>query len=636
MAGDRSRFPGYPLVLIVGFAAIVRIAHVWAINRAPFADVLIGDARAYDAWARELAGGEWLGEDVFYQAPLYPYFVGGIYKVFGTDPGWVRLAQAVLGSIACGLVALAGKCWFGVRSGVAAGAIAAVYAPAVFFDGLIQKSALDFFFMSALLLVLGRSRGTRESPWAFLSGVVLGAFCLTRENALLMVPWIALWFLVRASQGQRIRALTRAALFAAGLAIVLLPVGGRNYVVGGEFVLTTMQSGTNLWFGNNPEATGRHRPLREGREMPEFERADATAIAEAETGRRLTAREVSAWWRDRALEWIRSHPSDWLRLMARKTLIVWNRFELPDTESIQLHADASILLRTLNRVPAFGLVAPLAAVGIVLQRRRWRELWLLYGMLVVFTGAIALFYVFARYRFPLVPLLLLFAGVALTRGAEVIRDGPVKERLAAGVALAIALPLVWVPVVPNADPRPLDWYNVGTAHADRGNWDDAVVWLRRSVEALPDDPRVRYNLARSLQAKGDLQGAEHEFRRTISLDPSHAGARTNLGVLLARKGQLQDAREEFTESIRLDPTSVNAWNNLGNVELLEGRPEEAARCYRRAADFAPEWMDVRVNLASALLEAGRRQEAIVELRSVIERDPSRQDARDLLEKTLAE
>src|ERR1700674_3783215 len=64
-------------------ALVVRLIHVWQLRRSPFFDILLGDAHGYDEWARRIAGGEWMGRDVFYQAPLYPYFLGVIYAGVG-------------------------------------------------------------------------------------------------------------------------------------------------------------------------------------------------------------------------------------------------------------------------------------------------------------------------------------------------------------------------------------------------------------------------------------------------------------------------------------------------------------------------------------------------------------------------
>ena len=81
-APDAPWFRG-ALAGVFAVALLVRLLHVWQIRRAPFFDVLMGDARGYDAWARRLAAGDWIGRDVFYQAPLYPYFLGVVYSIAG-------------------------------------------------------------------------------------------------------------------------------------------------------------------------------------------------------------------------------------------------------------------------------------------------------------------------------------------------------------------------------------------------------------------------------------------------------------------------------------------------------------------------------------------------------------------------
>src|SRR5512143_3400803 len=96
-------FLRYALSIYV-VALAVRLLHIWLLGRSPFFDALMGDARGYDEWARRIAGGEWIGSDVFYQAPLYPYFLGVLYKIFGHSLVAVRLVQALVGAGSCALV----------------------------------------------------------------------------------------------------------------------------------------------------------------------------------------------------------------------------------------------------------------------------------------------------------------------------------------------------------------------------------------------------------------------------------------------------------------------------------------------------------------------------------------------------
>ena len=126
----------------------------------------MGDSRGYDEWAQRIAGGDWLGHEVFYQAPLYPYLLGVIYAVAGRHLLLVRIVQALIGSASCALLALAAARLFleRQRAGGSAspGLMLALYAPAIFFDGLLQKSVLDVFFVCLALWLISRTEETAE------------------------------------------------------------------------------------------------------------------------------------------------------------------------------------------------------------------------------------------------------------------------------------------------------------------------------------------------------------------------------------------------------------------------------------------------------------------------------------------
>src|SRR5207247_476546 len=111
--------------------------------------------------------------------------------------------------------------------------------------------------------------------------------------------------------------------FACGLIVVLAPVAIRNYAVGGGVYVTTSQFGSNFYIGNNPRSDGTYMSLRYGRGAPEYERQDATELAQEAMGRSLTPDEVSRYWTRQALSFITSQPAAWLRLLGRKTALLW-------------------------------------------------------------------------------------------------------------------------------------------------------------------------------------------------------------------------------------------------------------------------------------------------------------------------
>ena len=402
----RRPAPHVTLLVVFVLALTVRLAHLWQLGVSDFGELLLGDSAGYDRWARRIAEGDWLGTEVFYQAPLYPYVLGLIYAVFGPDVTVVRVCQAILGSGSCVLLAVAGSRIFSPRVGAVAGVMLALYAPAIFMDATLQKSVLDLLLVCGLLWLVGTALEPSVRPRVWVSiGVVLGALSLTRENALVLVVALVCWLWLERREWAR-----RMALVVGGVCIVIVPVAARNGIVGGEWHLTTSQFGPNFYIGNHAGASGTYQPLRYGRGDPLFERDDASALAESAAGRALTPGEVSRYWAGRALTDIATAPGQWLGLVGRKLALTFNVVEALDTESQYAHQDHSLPLAATGWIMHFGLLVPLAALGIVSTWSERRRLTPLYLMLAFYAASIVAFYVFARYRYPMVPLLVVFAA----------------------------------------------------------------------------------------------------------------------------------------------------------------------------------------------------------------------------------
>ncbi|HET9886861.1 MAG TPA: hypothetical protein VFR10_05065, partial [bacterium] len=89
---------------IVGFALVLRVAHVLTIRGYPLFDVLPLDSDTYDQWAREIARGHLMRGAPFYQAPLYAYFLGALHALTRGDLLLPRLANALFGAIQVALI----------------------------------------------------------------------------------------------------------------------------------------------------------------------------------------------------------------------------------------------------------------------------------------------------------------------------------------------------------------------------------------------------------------------------------------------------------------------------------------------------------------------------------------------------
>jgi tetratricopeptide (TPR) repeat protein len=660
-----------PLFAAFALALLVRLLNIWQIRAAPFFSVLMGDSHGYDEWARRIAGGEWVGHEVFYQAPLYPYLLGVIYAVAGRSLLLVRIVQSVMGSVSCVLLALAAARLFSTRVGLAAGVMLALYAPAIFFDGLLQKSTLDVFFICLALWLITKT-GTAETAEAgekisslraprsrrfltfFWLGIAMGGLALTRENAIVLIVVVAVW----AAMVSRPKA---AAVFFAGVALVLTPVAVRNAYVGGGFYVTTSQAGPNFYIGNNPKSDGTYQALRFGRGAPEFERQDATDLAQHALGRTLTPSEVSSYWTDRAFDYIVSQPASWLTLMVKKTVLLVNAAEMVDTESQETHAEWSMPLRLLGPIGHFGVLVPLAIFGLIAtfpsSGASNRSLfWLLYAMTAAYAASVVAFYVFARYRYPLVPFLMLFAAAGLAALPDVFRTRAVPGGIKAVAAIAVAavvanwpmLSAAWMRAVTEGNLgaalqsegrldeaaahyrraialRPdyaAAYSNLGTALRGQGRLDEAVTAYERAITLQPDFPDAHYNLANALVDQGKAPAAIEHFHVALRVVPGSAEVHNNLGIALAANGKAEEAMAEFRAALVADPGSAKAHRNLGDLLAGTERRADAIDHLRRAAELAPADATIHYDFGSVLLEAGQLDEAIKEFRAALAITPA--------------
>ena len=631
--------------IIFGCAFLVRALYLIEIDSIPLFYHLAGDARTYDEWGQEIAAGDWLGRGVFYQAPLYPYFLGVLQLVLGHNLWLIRLIQIALGAISCALIFQAGRNLFSRQAGIAAGLILSCYAPGIFFDGLIEKSILDFFLLSLLLWLLSQliSPTAPWNRWLGL-GAVLGLLGLSRENALILAVVLPVWIGLYFSNAPIINRLQWIGIFFAGLLLVLVPVGLRNFAVGGEFKLTTSQFGPNFFIGNNPLADGTYVSVGNVIGEPQLEGKDAKRLAERALGRSLTPGEVSDYWLQKSSDYIRSQTGPWLALLGKKWLLVWNAREIEDSDDFYIYQQWSWLLSFLAWFNHFGILAPLAVMGLWLTVNQWRRLWLLYAMILSLAASVAVFYVFGRYRFPLVPFLALFAGAGIARAGELYKEKNFRPlTIAALLLLCTAIVVNW-PIIGISGPGPggynnlanayskegkinqaietakmaiqlqpnsgIAHFNLGTLYAARGRFDLAQPHFEETIRLYPNYAEAHSNLGQLLAQRGDLEGGIRQFRKAIELNPSLGGPYLNLGVALARQGRIEEAVPQLQEAARLTPESAQAHYSLGSVYASEGRYDEAAKAFNDALRVQGDFAAAHQSLAQLLALQGKKGEAM--------------------------
>jgi len=92
------------LIFIFVFSFILRLIYLLEIKDNPHFYNLTLDPLYHDSWAKQVAGGDWIGNQVFFRAPFYPYFLAVLYKIFGHHLFLVRLIQHLIGSLSVVLI----------------------------------------------------------------------------------------------------------------------------------------------------------------------------------------------------------------------------------------------------------------------------------------------------------------------------------------------------------------------------------------------------------------------------------------------------------------------------------------------------------------------------------------------------
>ena len=328
-----------------------------------------------------------------------------------------------------------------------------------------------------------------------------------------------------------------------------------NARVGGDFVLVTYAGGMNLYIGNNPDARGVFDvpPIVPTAlaDDPEEQRAVFAALAERARGRALAPSEVSAYWAERAIDFVREHPGAWLRLMARKLALSVNAYEPWNVRSLTLAREAATGLRL--PLLGFGVIAPFAALGLWATRRERARLVPLYAWLATVWLTLWTFFVLARYRVAAVPVLVLFAAAGVAAAGAALRRRRARELAAVALALAgLALGVQW-PIA--REDLSIAWYNLANRYHERGEYERAIEGYARALRGMPGYLSAYNNLARSFEESGRRDEAIAAWRALLVLaqrqgSPQHVERAQRHLALARRRAGAAALRSAQGDSVR--------------------------------------------------------------------------------------
>lgn len=427
---DRSAKPWVKhLVIILTAGILVRLIYNASLTDSIFLGNYILDSLHFHTWATKILAGR-TADVVFFRAPLYPYLVALVYKMFGVSPWSVIVFQNLLGLLTGIVSYLFAKRLFGPKIALWTALVVVVYPTLVFFEGetLITTLAVFLYTLTAYRLLLAVQEPTAKN--VIKAGLVLGLAAITRPTILPVVAIFPVAFLAKYGITAFKEGITKTLTLVIALFIPILPVTLTNLVKGGEFVLISTQGGANFYIGNSKEADGITvvAPGPHLRIGPYKDNIWTSSMDEAErrAGRKLTQSEVSSFWFREAFKDIRSDIGRALGLYLKKFYLSWHGQEIFNEKPVYYAGEYSRLMRTLvwQKFVNFpsGILFPLMFIGMLLAFVNKQDILVPVLYVVLFALVVSAFFVCARFRQPIVPIAAMFAVYAVTTLARLWRE----------------------------------------------------------------------------------------------------------------------------------------------------------------------------------------------------------------------
>lgn len=372
------------------------------------------DARENLAWAQLIAEDN-LPAEPLYRALLYPWVLAHL-------PGDVLfrvLFGVFLHLLNAALVGLITHSVWSCRKPAffAAAILYAVYPVSLYFAVQTLDITLGMSLFLGAVVCFFKGQGSPRASLQILCGVLAGLSVLVRPNflpAVLMFPVLHLVeFAFKDRSPRHFVSFVRLGL---SLCLVLLLQGLWNVRQSGDFRFLPWQGAYNLYAANRDGANGQFYMQRVS-----FDKVPAgmnTTRMESEYLYRQahpkdanpTVDAMSAYWREQLRAEISQDPMRWLGLMGRKIVYLFNDWEQYNNLTYVYHKARFSILR-YNPL-GWGLILIGATLALVLCRRSMDHQRAFACVLIAlgYAAGVLLFFVSARFRLPLAPLLIVFCG----------------------------------------------------------------------------------------------------------------------------------------------------------------------------------------------------------------------------------
>ena len=582
------------IVLILLTGAVVRLIYDANLTGSIFLGNYILDSMHFHTWATKILAGR-TADIAFFRAPLYPYLVALVYKMFGVSPWSVIVLQNLLGLLTSVVSYLFARRLFGPKVALWTALVVVVYPTLVFFEGetLITTLAVFLYTLTAYRMLLAVQESTAKN--VIKAGLIFGLAAITRPTILPMAIIFPAAFLAKYGIAAFKEGVVKSLVFVVALFIPILPVTFTNLIKGGEFVLISTQGGANFYIGNFKEADGITviAPGPHLRIGPYKDNIWTSSMDEAErrAGRKLTQSEVSSFWFREAFKEIRSDVGRVARLYLKKFYLFWHGQEIFNEKPVYYAGEYSRLMWALvwQKFVNFpsGFLIPLMFVGVFLAFRNKREVFVPVLYVLLFALVVSAFFVCARFRQPIIPVAVMLAVYTVVELIRLYRENRKVFFLTGTVLVMLIVGLNWGDNVESKINLSQFQAMLGGAYLNQEDYANAIPHLERSLEILPDNLGVYDMMGRAYLSSGRVKDAEVVYQRGVEIFPIYPQFNFNLGRISQMRENFEKAKEYYHLTLEYAPQFAPALDRLGYIFDQQNQLDSALYYYQRLERLNP-------------------------------------------------
>ena len=652
--------------LFIIAALLLRVLYLFQYSASPMFRNIVGpDVGEYYKWAESILNGNLIWKATSIHSPLYPYYLALLMFVSDGNLFFIRLLQMIVGMSANLLLfnlIYNFKSNDDVKSKFIAYSflfLSFFFVPLIFYQGEIISEALLIPLICFAISALYKAENPKMEKKKFyliIAGIILGFSVITHPISIFFIFAEFVYLFVNYLLFLKREKIFFPKYLISFLLPIILIAGSislYNTYLEKDVVFVQRNSGYNLFLGNNSKANGMCN-ISAG---PEWRKIHTDAELNAEK----MGISKDAYFYRQVYDYIVNNPVEWIKLLCRKALLVWNCKDIYSSlDPLPVKYFTEIMYRSQL---FFGILAVIALFGLFsIIRKPYKCLYEYRHFLMLVVSiwiGLTLTVVSDRYRYLMLPgLFVLFPyGIhTLYKSKEKI-----KTIIIASLYLIVSIIVVYLPIYKIDISKDTAFADsmFGEAYFESENFEMAEYFLHKALVRFPEWDRCYINLG-IIEMEKNPKNAIKYFKKAYKLAPGNSTPLLNIALAYQLLNNKVEAGKYFKAAFDLDKKTseitfnyafflfkenkskdaltvlYNAEENkimtnkirnlIGVIYLKEEKINRAVFYFKQAVFYSPENINYKLNLAFAYIENKNYDNAKDIIEKILKKYPDNQRA----------